>query len=248
MHDDYFAKVGAVGQHNIVQGNQDCLVIVPAAGFGRRAGLAESTDAGTGAAKELLPRPTGTYLAGEPMINLALQCAQQLSAYVHVVTRAEKTQLIDYLSSCNARADEARQINLQIVRPTREWPDTILQARAHWRDINLVVLPDTDFAPLAVLEKMQDALQVSPAVFATFSADDYQTWGVVDSKNLRHCEKPQSWPLGACAWGVFGFRRAAGEALLQSLLQSTLDHQWRPLPHGTQFLQLESFKDLTRTV
>jgi len=257
MHDDYFAKVEGVGQENVaqknvVQVNQDCLIIVPAAGFGKRAGMAEGTGAGTGAAKELLPRPTGTYLAGEPMINLALQCAQQLSAHVHVVTRAEKTQLIDYISNSNliykndSTAQTSREIGLQIVQPTREWPDTILQARAHWREFNLVVLPDTDFAPVVVLEEMHRRLQSASVVFATFSADDYKTWGVVDPNGMRHCEKPLVWPTGACAWGLFGFRRAAGEKLLQNLLQSTLDHEWRPLPEDTQFLQLESFKDLTR--
>lgn len=208
------------------------VMIVPAAGFGRRVGSPE--------AKELLLREG----LNEPLIEQPLRLASENAARVVVVTREEKASLLRYLG---------RRARVVLVRPTREWPESLLLSAGEWGEFNLVCLPDTEFAPLDVVGEMFRVLERgADVVFATFVPADgeFRTWGVVDTSELRHCEKPRDVSAGAAvrAWGLFAFRRACGERLLQQMLESTFDHEWRDLSGlgRVEFLELDAFRDLTR--
>jgi GTP:adenosylcobinamide-phosphate guanylyltransferase len=211
------------------------LIIIPAAGFGTRMGSPE--------AKEMLPRPAGVALAGEPLIAWSLSLAKLARANVHVIVRPEKKSLIDYL---NTRYDLT--ISLQMVGSTKEWPETLLQSEPFWQKNNLVLLPDVDFAPQAIVDDLFCNMEAgaSDLVFATIEKNGYRTWGVVDKVSCSHCEKPLVATDSACAWGIFGFQKEFGKVLLQQMLESTFDHHWWKLPGRTDFFNLERFEDLTR--
>jgi hypothetical protein len=196
------------------------------------------------------------FCDGKPLIQLSLQLAAESHARPHVMTRVEKKSLIQYLH----KAD----VSTQIVTPTREWPETLLQSREFWGEYNVVCLPDSEFAPLAVVDEMYALLESSAdIVFATFqpsAGGDFSSWGVLgaSSQGYVHCEKPTHIPAGVDvqAWGLFGFRRQFGVPLLQQMLDSTFDHQWRPLLEAGEtgavgtarvsVLSLQRFNDLTR--
>jgi len=221
----------------------DRLLILPCAGFGTRVGQPE--------AKELLPRPVSAQLAGRPMIDLGLQLAASAGAVAHVITREEKKSLLNYLEiyeKSSSVQGAPCEIQVQLVSPTREWPETLLKSKPYWRKWNLVVLPDTDFSPLGVVKEMFSVLAAghAPCVFATFAADNCKTWGVVDAVSGQHCEKPVEWSATTRAWGLFGFHYDVGEMLLAQMLESTFDHKWRDLPKRTAYVPLADFCDLTR--
>ncbi len=208
-------------------------LLIPAAGFGVRAGSPES--------KEMLMRPKAALLPQVPLIQLSLFCAQEARAKAHVMTRKDKISLIDYLK------DKA---HVQIVSETREWPETLLKSRKNWGEYNVVLMPDVDFSPTSIVSEIFKKLEGgADVVFATFSAENYHTWGVIDLSGevARHCEKPEKWSVHAQAWGLFGFRKSSGEILLHSLLESSFDHKWRNLQGYVISLPLQRFQDLTRT-
>jgi hypothetical protein len=233
--------------------------LIPAAGYGRRVGSPE--------AKELFLRQN---VKAEPLIEQPLRLARECGARAVVVTRSEKKSLVDHLSQ--------RDCELLFVPPTRDWAESLLLSKPHWQDMNLICLPDVEFSPHSIMDKMFDGLLSHDVVFATFQPKDFEVtadravvtlssekikpachsktiqklkaWGVVDVANHRHCEKPQSMPpedADLRAWGLFGFRREFGEQLLQQMLDSTFDHQWRLLPGRIQYLSLTDFFDLTRS-
>lgn len=211
------------------------LIIIPAAGFGTRMGAPE--------AKEMLPRPAGSHLSGEPLIAWSLRLAKLTGARVHVITRPEKKSLIDYI---HTQADDS--ISLQMVGATKEWPETLLLSEPYWQKSNIILLPDVDFSPDTIVEDLFCKMESneSDLVFATIAKNGYRTWGVVDQASNSHCEKPLVATASACAWGVFGFQKEFGKAILQQMLESTFDHHWWKLPGRASFLSLERFEDLTR--
>lgn len=209
------------------------LIIVPAAGFGRRVGSPE--------AKELLPGPNG-----RPMIEFVLEIARERNWPVHVITRPEKTSLVEYLENLN---HHGHSISIQMTPPTPDWPHTLLSTAPHWRETNLVFLPDTIFAPIQTVDRIQAALSENHQVaWAAHYVENRSTWGVIESagdRTLRIGEKPQNAGPGWC-WGFFGFQRDAGEQLLKAQSLSTLDHQWQSLNLKGREFQLTEFQDLTR--
>lgn len=261
------------------------VVIIPAAGFGRRIGAPEAKEMLTrvslqsrakGHAQSAQLREHEHVHEGavgitihDPLIELPLQLAARASAQAVVVTRAEKASLLKYLNQrarvdgeCAGESDKLNEcdiLNPQVclIEQTREWPESILASQAYWGDFNLVCLPDVDFAPLAMIEKMYEALNENDIVFATFTPQDsFSKWGVVDISNHYHCEKPDTFfevatntPLNQenlRAWGLFAFRREFGEQLLKNMLTSTFDHKWHKLEGRVGFLPLDEFADLTR--
>lgn len=218
------------------------VVLIPAAGQGIRVGRPES--------KEMLPRPQSAHLPGEPLIALALKLAKENRAHAHVLLRQEKVGLCRYLESW-----PNYQVTVQKVSLTHEWPDTLLASKNHWGEFNVVVLPDSDFAPLHIVSDLFRGLELgSDTVFATFAAEDLHSWGAVkggegflhEGSVFRHCEKPMGQFTGAKAWGLFGFRREFGEVLLNQMLKSTFDHRWRDVPGRTACINLDYYMDLTR--
>lgn len=202
------------------------------------------TRVGSPEAKEMMLRGRGAQNDGQPLISYALDCAQFFDILPHALVRQEKRGLIAYL--------EGRRCSVQVVTPTREWPETILCSKNYWREYNVVCLPDTDFLPSDVVGKMLELLERdADAVFATHQVSDYSTWGVIrkEGEVYSHCEKPTDTIFNfhsTRAWGLFGFRRDYGELLLQQMLDSTFDHKWRKLPGNIKLISLDFFNDLTR--
>ena len=48
------------------------------------------------------------------------------------------------------------------------------------------------------------------------------------------------------AWGIIGFRKQFGRKLLNSLLESTFDHQWKQLDCNITYIELSKLSDVTR--
>lgn len=205
------------------------LVLIPAAGFGTRMGSPH--------AKELLPGPDG-----RPLIENALRQAQERHWPVHVITRKEKTQLIQFLE----RYKEL-EISIQLIESSREWPDTLLQSQSVWRERNLLCLPDTVYDPPAIWDSLvESSAEIAAAVF---EPGDFSKWGVmkISDGSFELCEKPQIQKPSMKAWGLLCFSKKRGQDLLQAQLESTFDHQWRKLSGRIELFSLKSFKDLTRT-
>jgi hypothetical protein len=208
---------------------QKPLVLLPAAGFGTRVGSPE--------AKELMLGPQG-----RPLIDSALEQAAVRSWPVHVITRKEKRSLIQYLQSKNDI-----EISIQVIEPSREWPDTLFKSKPFWRERNLLCLPDTQYAPLSIWDRL--ASSQAPLAAAVFSPPAFDKWGVLrkaDSNRLEICEKPQDQREQMRAWGLLSFTKAIGEALFSAQLESTFDHQWKSLTIESEFFELDAFEDLTR--
>lgn len=207
-------------------------VIIPCAGYGTRVG--------SPLAKELMP----SKIDGNPLIYFILQEAIKRKWDIHVITRKEKTTLIDYLSNFP-------KTYVQIVEPTKEWPESILESKKYWNDKNLLVLPDTYFTPLGILDDMESQICCYEAVYGIIEKNNYETWGVVDaaSKNLKLIEKPNATLIKNShrAWGMIAFQNDVGEEIFRAHLESTFDHQEKILPVKSKYLHLEVFEDLTRS-
>lgn len=216
-------------------------LLIPAAGFGKRVGSPE--------AKELL------VVQGEtsPMIEWGLELAKEFALPATVITRKEKISLRRYLES--QRDSTATKIHVHCIEASVDWPDSLLQAKALWANHNIVLLPDTRFAPRSILLKMQQALTEHAAVYACFpSPQDFEAWGYVrkeseflNAPTLEIFEKPGHAPKeGFFPWGVFGFRRESGEELLLAHLESTKLRECRRLPMNTSLVPLDFFEDVAR--
>lgn len=207
-------------------------MLIPAAGYGRRVGSPP--------AKELMAGPSG-----EPMILNALKAAARRCWPALVITRDDKLELIRFLQSLDSRE---YNVAVQTIGPSRDWPDTLLQSQPRWRAKNLVVLPDTEWAPESALDDLNFALNVSDVAFGSHCVKSQKTWGVLqaEGETLSLCEKPQI-STGVSAWGLYGFRRDAGPSLLKAQSESTQDHRWRVLKLQATEIRLSTFRDLTRS-
>jgi len=221
-------------------------VLIPSAGFGTRVGNPN--------AKEMLLRPENTQMAGQPMITYALNLGKDAGSRMHVVLRAEKVGLLKYLKDLASKDEVFKaQLTTQLVSKTREWPETVLLAQPYWTDYNVVCLPDTDFLPRSIIKEIFLKLEAgADVVFATFTESDYRSWGVISrdggpaSEKFRHCEKPTEWDDTTRAWGLFGFRKNVGAKILTQMLESTFDHNWRPVPGEIELIPITYFADLAR--
>lgn len=220
------------------------LILIPAAGFGVRVGSPP--------AKELLRRE-GTE---EPLIELPLRLAQQRGWPALVVTRSEKRSLIDYLTQRHPEAG----VHL-LEKPTQDWQESLLKAREGWGRTNIVLLPDTEWAPLDILDSMAEALTTNgkegmngdgaDVVVAQHSVSDPQSWGhlwATQQGMVGVFEKPPSSFYGGpgTAWGLFGFRQEFGEILLQAQWESQKTQSAQCFEGRLQAFPLQHFRDLTR--
>lgn len=211
--------------------DQKPLVLLPAAGFGTRVGSPN--------AKEIMQGPDG-----RPLIEKALKQALARHWPVHLITRKEKTSLIQYLNEF--KISTGLELHIQLIEPSREWPESILKSKSFWRSRNLLCLPDTDFSPNDIWDRL--VASESPISAAVFQPKDFSTWGVLrkTQKGTEICEKPRELKTEMQAWGLLSFTPDAGETLLQAQLESTFHHQWIEIPYQSEFLNLDSFEDLTR--
>lgn len=208
-------------------------IIIPAAGFGRRVGQPE--------AKEMFIDPS----TGRPLIDRALRLAADLNVGATVITRPEKKSLLEEL---NRRQQEGAKLDVVLVKESQEWPDSILLSEANWADKNIVLLPDTIWEPTDIVERLFRQLDQQPVTYAVFDVGAALSFGFVQARSteLLICEKPRQPLASFAAWGIFGFRREMGRALLQAHLTSTCDHEIKSLKIAASILKLQKFADLTR--
>jgi dTDP-glucose pyrophosphorylase len=209
------------------------LIIIPAAGFGRRMG--------SPLAKELLLSEDG-----KPMIEFCLEIAKEYDLPIHVVSRKDKESLNSYIRAHDL--SQKKQMALQLIDSSREWSDTVLQSQSFWQEKNILLLPDTRFAPRDVVEKICRSSTSFQA--GVFEVKDPQNWGIVraETNGFSIAEKPKSVLRegdSVSAWGVLGFSNKLGEALFQSMLSPRVsDFQF--FAESYDFFELTSFKDLGR--
>lgn len=206
------------------------LVLLPAAGFGRRVGSPE--------AKELLPDENQ-----RPLIEWSLEQARTRGWPVHVVLREQKKALIDYL-------EERRQIqelSIQVISVSRDAMDSLLQSRPFWRARNLVLLPDTRFEPLGALDQIADGLRETPIVYGTFHVRAPAEWGCLrrTDQSFQVFEKCGPPSLDK-AWGIIGFQNSVGEIVLQAHLRSYLSQESVDVSIAIDEVPLSRFDDVTR--
>lgn len=193
-------------------------------------------------AKELMIHPREK----EPLICWSLKLAQSWGAQVVVISRNEKRDLNQFLRS--QKIVSSSDLSLVEIASSLEWPESILLSRKHWGDRNLLILPDTRFeSPQTALHLVED-LDKYEISFATFSVDDPEKWGVLCSQNpLVGCEKPQLLKGPQKAWGVIAFRNSIGTELFEKLLRSTMTRTPYQLSCWSNWRDLKSFVDLTRS-
>jgi len=197
-------------------------LILPCAGFGVRMGMEPNKS------KELLD------YHGKPLIENSLLFSKLYSDITPVViTRKEKTDLIDYCNNKN--------ICTEIIEVEGEWADTVLKSKRYWEEDNLLILPDTVFDPfLTSITEIRSGLDLgNNAVFALHIVGDPWNWGTILNYTLR--EKSPS--IHPCyAWGIIGFKKDYGEQLFSNCKKG------KELKlENCGFTYLNSFKDLTRT-
>jgi len=207
-------------------------IIIPAAGFGTRVGSPH--------AKELFIDP----ITKKPLIHRALNLAAERNWPVHVITRPEKTELIDYLNKFPS-------VYTQIVSKTKEWPDSILKSAPFWQKKNILILPDTLWDPQNAIDEIFRSLNTNPIAIGAFEIDKNQShvWGVIKNQTfpLEFCEKDQSTQLfDILAWGIIGFTSDIGIEYFTKLQESTFDHQWKFMESKFEMIRLNTFADLTR--
>ncbi len=222
-------------------------VLIPAAGYGRRMG--------SPAAKELL------YSTDLQMtfIDHAIRLAHSWQATPIVVTRADKTELIEYL-----RANCADQIRLHLIEGSVEWADTCVQSISLLAEHSVLLLPDTQFSPADIGLSLFAALTDAEISAACFSPASLSTWGAIATSKdgLLICEKPKSPPVctdhpgaplvydgyeNAKAWGLLGFRKGRAHELFSKISRSHEEHStWQKLECTYKELPLNHFVDLTR--
>lgn len=220
-------------------------LIIPAAGFGTRVGRPH--------AKELHLNPQ----TGRPLIELSLQLAKQCKYSYHLITRKEKSQLVEFVQTYAKSNDIPLSIQfVEIIEGQSgwEWPRTVYESRYYWQEKNILILPDTEFAPTDCLPQLAEDLNHCDCSFATFLAHNPEVWGCLyhdADQTYSICEKPataaaDTAKLSSLAWGIIGFRKKAGELLFPILQESNQDRQWKKLKMSCRQVRLEFFKDLTR--
>ena len=217
-------------RHNLI-GLEPPLLIVPAAGVGRRVQYPES--------KEMLLDENNL-----PLIEWALSLAEERNWPVHVISRPEKKNLEAHLNSRKQTID----ISLQQIRGSIEYSHSLLMSRGHWRAHNIVILPDTRWEPRSAVDQIAAALQAGhSSCYGTFEADNGAEWGVVSAGEgaleiAEKCAPPQR----AQAWGLLGFHREVGDEILAAHLNSHLGRMPVKLAANCALVPLQWFQDLTR--
>lgn len=210
-------------------------VILPAAGFGTRMGTPES--------KEMLTAPD----ENAPLIQFALDLFYHCPGHIVVPTRAEKKNLISFIQT------HYPQVIVQIIEPSQEWPDTVLQSKKYWMEKNILVLPDTRWAPTNAVFQVMKSLDHSACAFSTFSVSQLESWGVFCLQPHSVCDKPPRQEMHSDAfsyfsWGHIAFHQHVGEKIFSQILRSHRTRQFEQLDFEPSVspIALDWFHDLTR--
>lgn len=198
--------------------------IIPCAGFGTRVNMKPDES------KEMLILKNGT----KPIIEYSLSLCKQYNLDPVVITREEKQDLIQYLEKNHP------EVEIVIVEPKGEWPDTLLAAHKSWGSNNILILPDTRFSDSNVILDMVEGLELgNRSVLALHYVDDIRKWGSV--KNYHVTEKSQTKEDGL-AWGLIAFTYLGGLEMFKAL--SKRNEPFCLTNAG--FVYLDSFEDITR--
>lgn len=217
------------------------LLIIPAAGLGTRVGSPP--------AKELLLSPRTQM----PLICFWLVLAQKYQLPIHIISRSDKTALNNFLR--HWQQTQYQNIELQLLdHLTGEWPTTVLRSATHWKNHNILCLPDTEFNSTHQWEKMLEQIHQFELTVLTFTPppDEKNLWGMVNCKNQQQifwCEKPQYKELQDQfdhSWGLLAFHKNIGLELFSKLEKSTQTHELQKFAFKTEEIRLEFFQDLTR--
>lgn len=200
-------------------------MILPCAGFGSRMNMKINES------KEMLLDSNKV-----PLIEYSLCIAKMFGIQPLIITRKEKTDLIDYCK------DKAELVILD--EPGEEWPATVLASYPNWGKKNILVLPDTRFDPVSIVNEVNKSLDSYDIVFATHQVTDPQNWGIVQGN--RACEKPVKFGNNtdpSTAWGIIGYHNDAGIDLFKDFSRK---EQWFYVGNN-QKISLNYFKDITRS-
>lgn len=212
-------------------------VIIPAAGYGTRIGSPP--------AKEMLTRPG----ASEAFIDLPIRLSIQRGWRVVVVTRSDKSLLIEHIHH------RYPQVELCLIGPTPDWQRSVLLSRGVWGERNLLWLPDVEFSPIAALDNVAAMLEDHDVAVAHHAVDTPRVWGHVwqelgNSTQGEHfyvIEKPSGELMaGMFAWGLIGFKRDFGEKLLKAQWLSQKEQRPQRVEGRLGSCRLTHFEDLTR--
>lgn len=195
--------------------------IIPCAGFGTRMKMRPDQ------AKEMLV----DIERDEFIIDYSLNLCKKYELEPLIITRKEKVDLLEYLNF---------NVDIEIIEPKGEWPDTILAVESSWDKHNILILPDTRFEPTDVIQYIKNDLE-NGALFsiALHSVTDSNKWCVV--KNYDLIEKPR-FNENAWAMGLIGFNKSHGSRLFKMISQ-------RGRPYhliDSSFQYLTKFEDITR--
>lgn len=220
--------------------NKNIKILIPAAGFGTRVGSPP--------AKELFIRED----TKQPMIEWSLGLATQENISATIITRKDKSYLIDYLQN---HPNYNSTFDLHLIESSTDWQDTLLQAQDVWGLNNIVLLPDVTWQPIQKLSQLVNSLthDSTPSIsIALHSVSDFEKWGILcEDKNNAYiwCEKPKEIPTNTKmlgAWGIFGFHKNIGFNLLTQLIESQKQKKYFELKEKVNLVHLDYFKDLTR--
>jgi hypothetical protein len=215
-----------------MSGDKKPLIIIPAAGFGRRVGSPP--------AKELLLRAS----TKRPYIDAPIEWSRERNWEVLVITRRDKQILIEYLSRVYPH------VSIHCIESSPDWQSTVLQARSHWLDNNLILLPDTEFSPLEALDQIAEQLFDFDVVAGVHRVSDPEHWGhmrVLSDNVFEVAEKPNGLlSENSIAWGLLGFRKSHGESLLSAQWMSQRERKVVAVQGQLGLTPLKDFKDLLR--
>ncbi len=215
------------------------LVLIPAAGFGRRMGSPP--------AKELLI-PLGR---SRNFIDQALYLCRHWQTQALVVLRKDKYELQQHLQATTS----PDWVRILAIENSKEWADTCLQAIPELVERNLLLLPDTEFEPQGLGAEMLAAVDSEPSrqlILATFSPPNLSSWGCWQrhpekSDRSQIAEKPSQAAHPAEAWGLVAFHRQVARPLFTAIQTShETQGEWQDLPVKPTIRTLEKFEDLTR--
>ncbi len=202
--------------------------IIPCCGFGTRAGMLPNQS------KEMLPDLNDEH--ERPLIHWHLMHCWRNGIEPLVLVRKEKEDLISYLAQ--------KQVDVEtiIMEPGKEMPETVYNAKDHWDNKNILLLPDTRFEPLNALKQVKKSLEFGcDAVFGVHEVNNLSLWGGISPGS--YCEKP-SYSIPGNAWGIIGFTKAAGKEIFTNL--QTKNEPFYLGNFDVNFVFLEKFEDLTR--
>lgn len=193
--------------------------IIPCAGFGTRMNMRPDES------KELV------HYNGRPLIAHTIELCKETGLTPHLIIRDQKRDLIQYC--------EVNDIDYQIVLPTKEWNESLLQSQLYWDTYNFLILPDTIFKPKSAIKSMKINLEFGVSLaLAIHKVDDVSKWGQVTNGMIF--EKP-SYQTPGYAWGVMGFHKSMGHLLFSNLYKGGSIY----IPK-TSYILLDEFKDVTR--